>query len=44
MIVTERFKKYLARNRTCVFNVYSKFVGGIDLNQTEINNGLDKLK
>ena len=44
MAVTERFKKYLARDWACVFNIYSEFAGGIDLDQTEINNWLYKFQ
>jgi hypothetical protein len=42
--VTERFKKYLTRDRTCVFNIYSEFAGCIDLDQSEINDRLDKFQ
>lgn len=44
MVVTERFKKYLARDWTGVFNIYSELVGGIDLNQTEVNYGFNKFQ
>jgi hypothetical protein len=42
--VTERFKKYLTRDRTGVFNIYSEFAGCIDLDQSEINDWLDKFQ
>jgi hypothetical protein len=44
MAVTERFKKYLTRDGTGVFNIYSEFAGCIDLYQSEINNWLDKFQ
>jgi hypothetical protein len=44
VVVTERFKKYLTRDRTFVFNIYSEFAGCIDLDQSEINNWLDKFQ
>lgn len=44
VVVTERFKKYLARDRTGVFNIYSELVGGIDLNQPEVNYRLNQFQ
>jgi hypothetical protein len=44
VVVTERFKKYLTRDRTCVFNIYSEFAGSIDLDQSEINYRLDEFQ
>lgn len=44
MIVTERFKKYLTRDRACVFNIYSEFASCIDLDQSEINDRLNKFQ
>jgi hypothetical protein len=42
--VTERLKKYLARDRTGVFNIYSELVGGIDLNQPIVDYRLNKFQ
>ena len=44
MIVTERFKKYLTRDGACVFNIYSEFASCIDLDQSEINDRLNKFQ
>lgn len=42
--MTERLKKYLARDWTGVFNIYSELVGGIDLNQPIVDYRLNKFQ
>jgi hypothetical protein len=42
--MSERFEHNLTGNRTCILKIYSEFAGCIDLDQSEINNWLDKFQ